>query len=213
MSEYPQFRVWKGNFGADYTDRNVKTPAQEDEIYQKFYGVTRSAMNQEFLGDFDRSLKTLEVGTNIGNQLMLLKKMGFTNVYGIDAQFHAIKLSKNRLGYALPFVQASALHLPFHNQTFDLVFTSTVLIHVAPENLKEVFQEMYRCTRQYIWGFEFYHPVCTAKAYHDHDNLLWGGDYSGEFLKHFPDLKLLKQQRYDFHEPGKSNVMYLLEKS
>src|SRR5207247_353676 len=74
----PQMAVWTGEFGKEYTDRNLLSPSQLDALYVERFGVTRRAMNEEFLQPLDRQARVLEVGSNVGNQLVLLQVMGFT---------------------------------------------------------------------------------------------------------------------------------------
>ena len=76
--------VWSGAFGRDYTDRNTLTPAQLEDSYRQRYGITRTEMNGDFIGHLERSARILEVGANIGNQLLLLQEMGFRRLYGLE---------------------------------------------------------------------------------------------------------------------------------
>jgi len=41
--------------------------------------------------------------------------------------------------------------IPFKDGYFDMVFTSGVLIHISPGNINRVLDEIYRCSREYIW--------------------------------------------------------------
>jgi len=62
-----QMEKWAGEFGKEYTDRNALTLEEMERLYQKNYGVTRTEMNLEFIRDLGRSIRILEVGSNIGN--------------------------------------------------------------------------------------------------------------------------------------------------
>ena len=48
---------------------------------------------------------------------------------------------------------------------------------------------IYRCSKKYIWGFEYYAEKITAINYRGHENYLWKADYASLFMKYFPDLK------------------------
>ena len=72
---------------------------------------------------------------------------------------------------------------------------------------------MYRCSKKYIWGFEYFSENVTDINYRGHDNYLWKADYATLFMKQFPDLKLVKREKYAYLEnPQNVDCMYLLEK-
>ena len=74
--------------------------------------------------------------------------MGFTNLYGIELQGYAVELSKSRT-HNINIIQGSAFDIPFKNEYFDLVFTSGLLIHIHPSNIREAMNEIYRCTKKF----------------------------------------------------------------
>jgi len=78
--ETPQTLVWKGNFGREYTDRNTLDGKALDALYRKNYGLTRSEINKTFLREIAKNASLLEVGCNTGNQLLLLRQMGWSNL-------------------------------------------------------------------------------------------------------------------------------------
>lgn len=201
--------VWAGAFGIEYTDRNTMTCEEMDAMYLERYGISRTQMNLNFLSDLQRNVKILEVGCNIGMELLFLQKMGFTNLSGIDIQPYAVEEAKNR---GLNVIQGSASSLPFEDNEFDMVFTSGVLIHIPPEGLPKVMDEIYRCARKYIWGMEYHSPELSAIPYRGETGLLWKGDYSRMFLARFPNLFTTREQVYNYKTDSNKDVMYLLVK-
>lgn len=105
-------KQWKSEFGKKYTDRNKQMLEEMEEMFLKNYGYTRTEINEEFIGNFNRSIRILEVACNIGNQLLCLQKMGFTSLYGIDLQDYAVELSKSRTE-KINVIQGSADDVPF----------------------------------------------------------------------------------------------------
>jgi len=98
-----------------------------------------------------RSLdRVLEVGCNVGNQLLLLKEMGYTNLWGIELQDYAVEIARKRTS-GINIVKGSAFDIPYKDAFFDLVFTSGVLIHIPPDHINKVLDEIYRCTNRYIY--------------------------------------------------------------
>src|SRR5688500_13242242 len=119
QEDSPQAIVWRGDFGKAYTDRNILSPVELDALYTRRLGVARSTMNAEFLGHIDRGSRILEVGSNVGNQLVALQAMGFTELYGIELQEYAVELSKARTS-RINIIQGSAFDVPFKDRFFDL---------------------------------------------------------------------------------------------
>jgi len=207
-----QMPRWTGQFGRAYTDRNNLSLYALDALYQGNYGVTRRELNQRFLAGLRSDARILEVGCNIGNQLKLLHELGFFNLYGIEIQHYALKQAKSRTP-EIKVAEASALEIPFSDDSFDLVFTSGVLIHIAPCDIARVLREIHRCTKRYIWGFEYYSSTCVEVAYRGNHNLLWKMNYAQTFLDQFDDLRLLRSQQLTYRQNSNIDCMFLLEKS
>ena len=202
---------WCGDFGKEYTDRNALTLEELESLYQKNFGVTRTEMNLEFVGDLDRFIHILEVGSNLGNQLLCLQKMGFKSLYGIELQEYAVELSKVRTKH-INIIQGSAFDIPYKDNFFDLVFTSGLLIHIAPSDIKAIVSEIYRCTKKYIWGFEYFANYYTQVEYRGNTDLLWKTNFAKIYLDNFPNLRLVKEKRFKYINSDNINSMFLLEK-
>jgi pseudaminic acid biosynthesis-associated methylase len=206
-----QIRRWIGDFGREYTDRNGHTPDQLDQFYLQTYGVTRTDLNRRFLEGIPKAAHILEVGCNMGTQLLLLKEMGFSCLSGVEIQSYALERARERLGNA-NLLQASALSLPFPDRHFDLVFTSGVLIHIAPAELPNALAEIHRCAKQWIWGLEYYAPQMTEINYRGFDSLLWKTDYAHLYRETFDDLELVKEERLRYLGNQNTDTMFLLRR-
>jgi pseudaminic acid biosynthesis-associated methylase len=206
-----QMEKWAGQFGKEYTDRNALSLEEMDALYQRNYGVTRAELNEQFLKGIDRSIRILEVGSNVGNQLLCLQRMGFSNLYGIELQNYAVELSKSRTK-RINIIEGSAFDIPYKDGYFDLVFTSGLLIHISPSDIALPMREMHRCTREYIWGFEYYADKYTEIPYRGHGNLLWKADFAKLYLDQFEDLELVKEERLKYLDSDNVDSMFLLRK-
>jgi len=204
--------VWSGKLGKDYTDRNLMSPDELDQQCIDYYGISRTELNKGFLGDLDVD-GILEVGCNVGNQLLLLKKMGYTNLWGIELQAHAVEIAR-KSPRGINIVKGSAFDIPYKDDFFDLVFISGLLIHILPDDIDKVLDEIHRCTNRYIWGFEYYSPDGYQMInYRGEDDLLWKTDFAKLFLDRFKDLKLVKEHKYSYLADGKLvDQAFLLEK-
>lgn len=209
MSE--QNRAWIGEFGRKYTDRNALTLEEMEELHKRNYGVSRTELNRKFLVGLEKSASILEVGANIGNQLICLQKMGFSRLCGIELQSYAVELSRSR-AQEISMVRSSAFNLPFVDAAFDLVFTSGLLIHINPSQIAEVMKEIHRCSRKYVWGLEYYADEVTEVLYRGQQHLLWKCNYPQLFLEYFDDLELVMEERLRYRTNDLVDTMYLLRK-
>lgn len=205
-----QINFWSGRDGNSYTDRNPQSVKELDGLYKKQYGVLRTAMNRKFLSGISKDVKILEVGANIGLQLELLRKMGFTNLLGIEVNEYAVEAAK-KIHPKIDIIKGSAFDLPFKKNYFDLVFTSGVLIHIAPKDVKKATKEIVRVSGGYIWGMEYYAPKLTDIEYRGKKGFLWKRDFCDFYLKNFSDLKLAREEKYKMND-GNASQMFLLKK-
>ncbi len=206
-----QTQKWSSEFGKEYTDRNPHTIEIMDELYKKQFGLTRTELNLMFLGNLDRSIKILEVGSNVGVQLQGLQSIGFKYLYGIEIQPYAVEVSKQNTKN-INLLQGSAFDIPFKDSYFDLVFTSGVLIHINPNDLNIAMREVYRCTSEYIWGFEYYADQYLEIPYRGFRNLLWKGDFAKLYLGKFKDLELISERRVEYLDNDNIDSMFLIRK-
>ena len=116
-------RFWSRLYRPQYS----KLKRDQLSFYQTNYGITRTQLNESFLGQIPREARILEVGCNSGNQLLMLQEMGFTNLSGVEVQTYALESARGRVK-GVQLAQAPAFDLPYEDGYFDLVFTSGVLI-------------------------------------------------------------------------------------
>jgi pseudaminic acid biosynthesis-associated methylase len=211
MEQNPQ-EMWDGEFGEEYTDRNKTTIGEVNSHSEEAYDISKIERLERFLGDINRDANVLEVGSNIGTQLMCLREIGFENLYGIDVQRKAIEEAHQQRP-KLDIIEGDALDIPFKDGFFDLVFTSGVLIHIPPEDIKSAMNEITRCTSKWVYGTEYYAEEYTEVKYRGHENLLWKTDFPSLFQDNC-DLELVDvEHREDSTYSGETiDVEYLLQK-
>lgn len=211
IRQTPQTSQWKGDFGRAYTDRNTLDRRELDSLYRTNYGITRNQLNASFLEKIPRDVRILEVGCNCGNQLRVLQEMGFASLSGAEVQSYALESARART-QGIQLVQGSALDLPYEDGSFDLVFTSGVLIHISPADLPVALDEIHRCAKTWVWGLEYYASEVTQVNYRGHDDLLWKMDYVKRYLDRFDDLELVREQRLPYLNSSNVDTMYLLKR-
>lgn len=212
--ETEQSQFWGGAFGAEYTDRNTRDDEYFENDYIINYGITKRKMNEDFLQIIPRDIKILEVGCNIGMQLIALQKMGFTHLNGIELQAYAVEKAK-KICNGINIRQGSGFEIPFADSSFDLVYTHGVLIHVHPNDLSKIMNEIFRVSSKYIWGFEYYSDELKEINYRGHSGVLWKTDYCNIFQKLNPEFRVIKKEIYPYlteNNAGNMDCMYLLSK-
>lgn len=206
-----QIKEWTGKFGEEYTDRNTLNLVELDELSHNKTGFSRTEQINEFLSGLELN-NILEVGSNVGNQLLLLQKNGFKNLNGIEINWYAVEKAKERTK-EINIIQGSAFDIPFKDAYFDLIFTSGVLIHISPQDINRVLDEIYRCSKKYIWGSEYFATEYTQVDYRGHDELLWKTNFAELYLDRFPNLQLVKEKKYSYLEDEKLvDQVFLLKK-
>jgi len=198
MMKTKQLNVWTGKFGEEYTDRNIQTIESLDRDCRKEFGVSATTFFRDALHGLPIS-SVLEVGCNIGNKLAIFHSLGIKNLTGVEPQRYAIKKGKKRYPF-IAFRQGTVYDLPYPNNSFDLVFTSDVLIHVSPKHLAKALGEIVRVSRRFVLGFEFYSDKPQAVVYRSHRDLLWRRDYKQDYLKSFPNVTVIYERKFNHNE-------------
>lgn len=179
-----QLSAWTGAFGNEYITRNEVT---REKVAGK--ALAFAEMLRPLAGATPRSI--LEVGANVGLNLRALREITDADLYALEPNATA----RQRLvtdGVTEPgrTFDGSARSIPLADGAVDLVFTSTVLIHVPPDDLKAACQEMYRVARRYILCNEYFAAKPETIDYRGHGDLLFKRDFGGFWMDEFPQLKL-----------------------
>jgi pseudaminic acid biosynthesis-associated methylase len=174
-----QLEAWTGKFGTEYTLRNQ--PSWESRvaafrtILTKAQGVTSA----------------LEVGCNRGHNLIALREIlgSAVRLQGLEPNETACEFARANTGCVI--AQGSAFSIGANAGSFDLVFTSGVLIHIASEDLDKVLREICRVSRKYIVAIEYNADVDISILYRGHENLLWKRNFGKRYLDVLPELALV----------------------
>ena len=145
-------RGWRGRQGESYAERNPDTVEKLNASYMTRFGVSRTDLALHQLADVPRSARVLEIGCSHGVQLEVLRRLGFTNLFGVDLNRPAVEKCRS------PCAVADGIALPFRDDAFDLVLTSGTLMHVPPEERAAFCRETSRVCTRWVWGFELWAP-------------------------------------------------------
>ena len=166
---------WKGNFGSGYIGRNQKF---DKKIAVKAW----KAMLQRATGV--RSI--LECGSNIGRNLEILKTVAPASKLSLieineDAYKKAVASVRPAQSFNGPILASK-----FKHHSFDLVFTSGVLIHIAPGELKRNCQKIFDYSRKYVLVSEYFNRTPVSIDYHGIPDKLFKRDFGKFMLENFP---------------------------
>lgn len=180
-----QGKVWAGKFGDKYTERNKID-------YRRHLLVWREVLKE--FGPTYPQLSVLEVGCNRGHNLKALSFLGvgYGKIFyplGIDINKSALDIAKKNY---CNVQYGDILDIPFRDNSFDLVFTMGVLIHIAPEDLATAIREMYRISGRFVLAIEYSADKETVVSYHGSNDMLWKRDFQSEFTTACPSLRLIK---------------------
>ena len=181
-----QLELWRSPFGVEYAGRP---------------GNAISAENvRRLIRDWGRMLahavtphpeSALEVGSSIGRNLVALR--GFVKeIHAIEPNAEAVRLARdNPVLEGVDIREGDGFELPFADDSFDLVFTSGVLIHVAPEDLYLIVKEIVRVARHYVLCVEYFSHEPVQVPYRGREGYLFKRDFGRFYLEKFPRLRVL----------------------
>lgn len=177
-----QLQAWTGAFGDDYVDRN---PADVDNLRKRRRAWAR--MLAPLDGRPPRSI--LEVGANIGANLIVLRDLTDARLAGVEPNDRArAALAASGAVAQTDALAGTAQALPAADGAFEMVFTSGVLIHIGPNDLEQVAREMYRVSSRYILVSEYFSVNSEQILYRGQKDLLYKRDFGSFFLDLFSDL-------------------------
>lgn len=195
---------WEGTFGDEYSKRN----SGDELVAQSVAGFSCALKKAE------RINTSLEFGSNIG-----------LNERALGILFPGIKMETVEINKKAAEECRKIKNVTVHQEsiltfesdkTFDLTFTSGVLIHINPEKLKEVYEKLYRFSHKYILISEYYNPTPVEVTYRGETGKLFKRDFAGEIMDMYPDVDLI-DYGFVYHRdkifPGDDGTWFLLKKN
>jgi pseudaminic acid biosynthesis-associated methylase len=180
---------WKGEFGTEYTERNVGLEESNYRMFESIFFKTPTSCYSDI-----KSI--VEFGAGSGMNIKALERV-FP-----DAQFTGIDINKSAYEALKVLNIHSALNGSFIdfdlNNYADLVLCKGILIHVAPEDIEKVYRAVYKASKKYILLCEYYNPTPVEVLYRGNTGKLWKRDFCGEMMDIFPDLQLI-DYGFEYH--------------
>ena len=157
--------VWTGDFDQ---------PTQAEDKGETEESVTAAPR--------DPGKPTSTLGCNAGWNMQALRTIDTKlAMSGVDINDHALDLAK-AVGLDVEKVAAWDIAEHFGADVCDLVITSGVLIHVAPDDLQRTMKAIRDTTKRWVVAIEYDAPEETEVTYRGHAGKLWKRPY-GELYK------------------------------
>ncbi len=126
--------------------------AGDDEPYYRY----KRARFLELLHGVDfKGKSVLEIGCGPGGNLVEVYKTQPARLVGVDISERMIELAKQKVPDNVEIIKINGTSLPFADQSFDIVFTATVLQHNTDETmLRQIMRELCRVSADQVFLFE-----------------------------------------------------------
>lgn len=198
-----QEAFWAGEFGTEYTDRNVG----------KNWIAANTRLFAEILSRTSNVNSIIEFGANLGLNLRALE------ILRPEAELAAVEINPSAAQHLRDWGRTEVFEqsiLDFEaERQYDLSLIKGVLIHINPNELTKVYDRLHACSSRYVCTVEYYNPSPVAIPYRGHDDRLFKRDFAGEILDRFPGLKLVDYGflwHRDNNFPQDDVTWFLLEK-
>lgn len=167
---------WSEEFGNAYTARTLGRVRNNEAM---FYTMQLAIRDPE---------SVLEFGAGAGENILAMK------AYWPATKYAAVEINPKAYKH-LSQIKGLDIHLEsvydVDVEPAEMVLTKGLLIHIPPERINDVYDQLYKHSRRYIVICEYYNPVPVEIPYRGHAGRLWKRDFAGEIMERFPDMKLL----------------------
>lgn len=160
MSHYHPEPYWSDVAKRIKSRKGKNVIAGDDEPYYRY----KRKRFLSLLNDVDFSGKSvLEIGSGPGGNLKELLSHKPASLTGADISADMIALAKSNLPESVNLVKTNGTVLPFEDQSFDIVFTATVLQHNTDDAmLRQLMAEICRVAKERVYLFERIEDTITG---------------------------------------------------
>ena len=134
------------------------------------------------------------------------------NLGAIEINEAAVEVLRNKFPKAEILNESIIEFKP--KKKWDLVLIKGVLIHINPDYLDNVYQNLVNGSNRYVLVAEYYNPSPTQITYYGHQNKLFKRDFAGDLIDGY-GLKLIDYgfiYKRDNWAPQDDITWFLLEK-
>lgn len=187
-------QLWAGEFGDAYLTRNIDAADGRAPFWDDIAGRYPART-------------VLEVGCTQGDNLVhLVRHVPAERIWGVDINPVVLDHLRGHVPGVHP-VLGVARDLPFPDDSFDLVVTVGLLIHIPDDTLRQVMSELVRVSSRWVLSGEYHADEPTEITYRGHEHVLFKRDYGALYQEWFPHLRLA-EDRFLTKEDGFDRVTY-----
>ena len=171
-----QEEFWATDFGDNYINRN-QDYISNIPFFSKVISRTSNVKS------------AIEFGCNIGLNLKVL------NTLLPKCELTGVEINDSACKFLHEWGKCDVINKSIfdynENRKYDLSMIKTVLIHINPDMLNDVYKTLYDSSNRYILVHEYYNPTPVSVDYRGHSNKLFKRDFAGEMLDKYRNLKLV----------------------
>jgi len=200
--ETEQESFWAGEFGENYISRN-----KSDDLF-----ISKVALWSRIFRSVNNTQSAAEFGCNIGLNLSAINRLKPS----LDLRGYEIntKAAEKAAGLGIAKIHNLSILNQIDDGPVDLTFTSGVLIHISPEHISKVYDNLVKLSRRYVLVCEYYNPTPISVPYRGHEDRLFKRDFAGDLIDRY-GLKLV-DYGFVYHRdnvvPQDDVTWFLLEK-
>jgi pseudaminic acid biosynthesis-associated methylase len=163
-----QTKFWKGQFGNDYTARNINLVENNYQMFKRIF------YNDDY--NFTCEIDSIcEFGAGSGQNIQALQRIFPDAIYGAVEINDIAYIELNKIIEGT--FKQSILDYDVNCGIYDLVLSKGLLIHIHPDNIEKAFDVLYNASNKYILLCEYYSPVRREILYRGEHNKLWAFDF------------------------------------
>ncbi|MDP5012478.1 MAG: methyltransferase domain-containing protein [Alphaproteobacteria bacterium] len=180
-----QLETWVSEFGEDYISRNLP----EHRVMASRITLWSKILNSL---SCDSLTSILEVGSNVGLNLRALSLLSPAKLCAIEPFADALNIcvSDGVIKKENAFCTSAFDRSIFKDSQIDLVFTSGVLIHIHPNDLKNATDNIVRMAKKYVVCVEYFSDKEESILYRGQKDRLFKRDFGSFYLDNYPELSL-----------------------
>lgn len=203
-----QEKFWEGDFGDDYIERNKDASLLASNV----------SLFSRALKFTNRIDSVLELGANIGLNLKAINQLlPQASLEGVEInQKAAIELERWFSSIGRGCCHPISIFEFKTKKKYDLLLIKTVLIHINPDKLIDIYQKIFDLSARYILIAEYFNPFPVEVKYRGNNDKLFKRDFCKDMIQMFPNLNLIDYgfvYHLDLKFPQDNINWFLLEKS
>jgi len=176
-----QEKFWVQEYNKEYIEKNTNF---DHELGAEGWKKMLSSIPSNSIKNY------LECGSNIGRNIEQISRVYPDLIPSVlDVNAEALKYVSENYNIDKSF-HGAIIDSDFEDNSFDLVFTQAVLIHVNPDQLIGSMKRMFDLSSKYILMGEYFNRTPTSITYQGEEDRLFKRDFGKLFLENF-DVKLL----------------------